>query len=180
METILLLTKENYDALKWLNQFKSTDHARPQLRCVHVIGASLVTGDGFAIGRIDIPDVLKDYCKKRRTFDLVKLVTSPYLAIVDDYPETGFDGFEKVLEDSKSVATLDNLRTVMSKYMFKKISTMPSDTDAVKFYVSDEVTSAVVAVSTKGYSILMPMHNPDLHAKARLHEEKLEKEKENG
>lgn len=180
METILLLRKDNYDALKWLNQFVSKDDPRMYLTCIHVIGASLVAGDGVSLGRIDIPDVLKEYCKNRKTFELIKLVANPYLAVVDDSPSAEFNGFTSVFEDSKKVATLYNLATVMAKSMFKKISTMPGDADYVKFYVGDAATSPIVTVSSKGYAVLMPLHNPDLHEKARLQEEKLEKEKKDG
>jgi hypothetical protein len=174
VETIFLVSKDAYQSLKWLQQHTDNGDIRPQYSHVYILGASLVASDGFSLGRIDIPEAMKEYCKNKVAFDLIKLTTSPYLAIVEevrDYPK-GYKPKTKgatypvkaqgeklggFIEKHKDLSDLSNHRTSLSKKIIKTITTMPGLNERVDFYIKGD-TEPVLCVSQQGYSILMPMY----------------------
>ena len=80
----MIIQKETYQTLKWLKQFAGSGGSmRPQYDMVHIIGVSLVATTGMILGRADIPEDLKEYCKRKKYFDIIKLTTNPYLLIAE-------------------------------------------------------------------------------------------------
>ena len=167
IETILFSPsvggKDDYKKLKWLDQFKSTDLSRPSLNCIYILGGSLVAADGFSLGRIDIPPTLKEYCKGKKAFNIIKMAASPNLAVLEEVKvgEGNLVSMEKqlleLIDKSKEVSKEEQRVTSMGMRFLKRITTMPSNNGNVRFFVKT-TNREIVVVSTDGYALLMPVH----------------------
>ena len=169
----LFIQKDTYRQLKWLNQFtaKTTASRRRtniRLEHIYVIGASLVAADGFVMGRIDIPAALKEYCKSKPAFDILKLTTNPYLAILEDVKESKSVAPEDSLADmvdkllgfikgTKKSTEEGNRISSINRNFLKMLGTMPGGTDKLDIYAIDP-TQPITVVSQNALSIIMPMH----------------------
>lgn len=192
IETILL-RKETYRKLKWLQGFLDKGrYAVSENMIIYVIGASLVASDGDGLGRIDIPEELKEYCKKVKFFTIVKMTTNPYFALLDDILPSfknihwkkrasgRAESIKKLILDTKTTTEEKNRVISVNEKLLGKLSTMPTDensyntTGRLDIYIEDKKRGAVV-VTKEALSIIMPMHHPtdfsiDSKAKFKLSE----------
>lgn len=171
----MLIDKDTYKTLKWVNQFVSKDITNQKLTVIHILGGSLVGASGFILGRVDIPNDIKEYCKDKTHFSILKLTTRPYLLIAKhnkSLTEESFGYLRKqfleVIELTKDVTQPENFYARLDPKNVKLLATAPEGYP-LDFY-SKEPEHMTVALSKDVMSIIMPLHS-DIKPK---------KEKENG
>lgn len=177
----MIIQKETYQTLKWVSQFAGGGMSiSPQYDVVHIIGGSLVATTGLILGRVDIPEDIKEYCKRKKYFNITKLTTNPYLLIAEhkglltkEQSEMIQNGASNIIESTKEVTVPEHFYTRLKAGNIKTLATVPG-ADRIDFYSKDphEMT---VAVTSDVTAILMPLTS---NIKPDVEEESKEKEQE--